>query len=251
VADEHGTSDGARSEPRSDLVECGVEGAAAVAIEGQRELGREVVGEVGDSDADEREALPLDQRHRGGEQPSRRDEDGLRVGGCVREGVRPRRPRVVTEAQPEHDRTTDPPRGPQAVGDAVDQRHEDSVDLAGRLRRAAERTLRPDRASAAAPLHRPRIAIVGEGMDVPAGRSAEHGNERRLRKLCDLADRGDPPVPELLRNHRPDAPEPLDGERVEEGQLTARRHHEQPIGLGHAARHLREELRPCHPDRDR
>jgi hypothetical protein len=48
-----------------------------------------------------------------------------------------------------------------------------------------------------------------------------------------------------------DAPEPFDRQRVEEVQLAVGRHHQQPVGLGHAAGHLGEELGPCHPDRDR
>ena len=55
----------------------------------------------------------------------------------------------------------------------------------------------------------------------------------------------------LPRGHRPDAPEPLDRQRVEEGELAVGRHHQQAVGLGHAARHLGEELRPRDADRDR
>ena len=50
---------------------------------------------------------------------------------------------------------------------------------------------------------------------------------------------------------RPDAPEPLDRQRMEEGELAVGRHHEQTVGLRHATRHLGEELRPGHPDGDR
>ena len=102
----------------------------------------------------------------------------------------------------------------------------------------------------AADLHRPGIAVVGERVEVPARRPAEHRDERRLGELGDLADGRDPPVAELVGGHRPDAPEPLDRERVEEGQLAVGRHHQQAVGLGHAARHLGEELRPGHADRD-
>ena len=40
------------------------------------------------------------------------------------------------------------------------------------------------------------------------------------------------------------------GSGMEERQLAVGRHHEQPVGLGHAAGHLGEELGPGHPDRD-
>ena len=49
----------------------------------------------------------------------------------------------------------------------------------------------------------------------------------------------------------PDAPQPLDGQQVQEGELAAGRHHEQAVGLGQGAGHLGQELRPRHPDRDR
>ena len=49
----------------------------------------------------------------------------------------------------------------------------------------------------------------------------------------------------------PDAPQPLDRERMEEGELPVGRHDEQAVGLGDPARHLGEELRPRHADRDR
>ena len=65
------------------------------------------------------------------------------------------------------------------------------------------------------------------------------------------ADGPDPTVVELPGGHRPDAPEPLDRERVEKGQLAVGRHDEQAVGLGHAARDLGEELRPRDADRDR
>ena len=76
-------------------------------------------------------------------------------------------------------------------------------------------------------------------------------DERRLGQLGDLADGPDPALAELPAGHRPDAPEPLDRERVEERQLAVGRHDEQSVRLGHAARHLGEELRPRDADRDR
>ena len=53
------------------------------------------------------------------------------------------------------------------------------------------------------------------------------------------------------RRRRPDAPEPLDGEGVEERELLVRLDDEQPVRLGHGARDLREELRARDPDGDR
>ena len=56
---------------------------------------------------------------------------------------------------------------------------------------------------------------------------------------------------QLARRRRPDAPEPLDRERMEEVELAVGLDDEQAVGLRDAARHLRQELRPRHPDRDR
>ena len=55
----------------------------------------------------------------------------------------------------------------------------------------------------------------------------------------------------LARSHGANAPEPFDGERVEERQFAVRRDDEQPVGLCHAARHLGEKLRARDTDRDR
>ena len=119
------------------------------------------------------------------------------------------------------------------------------------LRRPAEGALRPDRASAAPDVHPPRIAIVGERVQLAPGRLSEPPDQERLGELGDLADDGDSPFMELPRRHRADTPDPLDGEWVEERQLPVRRHHEQAVGLGDGARHLGEELGARNPDRDR
>ena len=92
---------------------------------------------------------------------------------------------------------------------------------------------------------------MGQSVEVAAGGTAEHGHQHRLRKPRDLADCPDPTVVELVGGDRPDTPEPLDRERVQEGELAIGRHHEQAVGLGDAARNLGEELRPRHPDRNR
>ena len=63
--------------------------------------------------------------------------------------------------------------------------------------------------------------------------------------------RRDPALAQLVGGDRADAPQPLDRQRVQEGELAAGRHHEQAVGLGHAAGHLGQELGPRHADRDR
>ena len=56
---------------------------------------------------------------------------------------------------------------------------------------------------------------------------------------------------QLAGRCRPHAPEPLDGERVEERELAVGLDDEQPVGLRDAARDLGQELRPRDADRDR
>ena len=90
-----------------------------------------------------------------------------------------------------------------------------------------------------------------QGVEVPARCPAEHRHQGRLRKLGHLAHGGDSHVPELPPGHLPDAPQPLDRKRMEEGELAVRRHDQQAVGLGHATRDLCEELRPRHADGDR
>ena len=114
------------------------------------------------------------------------------------------------------------------------------------------------RARAATPIDRrrrpvldpPRVAVVRERVQMAAGRPAEERDERRLGELRDLADGADPARVELARRHRPDAPQPLDRQRVQELELAVGRHDEQAVRLGHAARHLGQELGPRHADRD-
>ncbi len=60
-----------------------------------------------------------------------------------------------------------------------------------------------------------------------------------------------PAFVEFRGGHVADAPQSFDRERVEERKFTVRRHDEHAFGLGHAARHLREELRPRYADGDR
>ena len=73
---------------------------------------------------------------------------------------------------------------------------------------------------------------------------------RPLGKACHLADGGEAAGVQLGRRLGPDAPEPLDGQRVEERGLAVGRHHQQAVGLGAGARHLGEELRAGDADGD-
>ena len=117
--------------------------------------------------------------------------------------------------------------------------------------RAAERPLRPDRAAPASGPYRPRVEVVRERVEMAPRCAPEHRDEHRLRQQCDLPHLRDPARAELRGRHRPDAPEPLDRERVQERELLVRRDDEQPVRLRDRARDLGEELRPGDADRDR
>ena len=163
-----------------------------------------------------------------------------------------RRPREVAEAKPQDDGSPDSPGRPHPARDAVDERHERGVERLGRGRRAAERALRPDRAAAPARPHPPRVVVPRQRVELPARRAAEQSDQRLL------AERRRRPRPsssltrvQLAGRRRPDAPEPLDRERMEKVELAVGLDDEQPVGLRDAARDLRQELRPRDPDRDR
>ena len=93
------------------------------------------------------------------------------------------------------------------------------------------------------------VAVVGQRVEVAARRPAEHRHQRRLVERRHLGDGADAPGVELRRRRRPDAPQPLDGQRVQEVQLAAGRHDEQPVGLAHGAGHLGQELGASPPRR--
>ena len=84
---------------------------------------------------------------------------------------------------------------------------------------------------------------------MPSGPLSQDPHERGLAELRHLRDRGDRALPELPRGHGPDAPQSLDRQPVQERDLAVDRHDEQAVGLGHAAGHLRQELRPRHAHR--
>src|SRR5919197_3446201 len=83
AAEEDGPRDRGPSKAAADLVEGGVEENAVVSLERKAELDREVVLEIRDGDADQRQAAPFDQRGGGREEGARGVENGGCVGGRV------------------------------------------------------------------------------------------------------------------------------------------------------------------------
>ena len=76
---------------------------------------------------------------------------------------------------------------------------------------------------AAADLHRPRIAVVGERVEVPARRPARASTPAPPRPSRATSPTVVIPRSWSLRGgHRPDAPQPLDRQRVEEGRARRR-----------------------------
>ena len=208
---EDGTGDRLRSEAHPHVVERGVEGTGAAAIERQRELDSTVVVEVGDGEPDQGQATFLDELRGCGEQRSDGRQDRRRLGGRLGQGVRSGGPGVVGEAQPQHDRAADPPALAQAPGHPVGEGDERGVDVLGGVRPAADGPLRSDRSAAPADLHGARIAVVRQGVQLTPGGGSEHGDQRPLAEDGDLADRRDAPIVELGGGLLPDTPQPLDG----------------------------------------
>ncbi len=122
----------------------------------------------------------------------------------------------------------------QAPRHPVDELDEGRVDLRGRAPTPTQGALRADRLASATGLHRPRIEVVRERVEVPAGRLAEPAHERVVGLPRDLTDGADAPGVQLLRGDRADAPEALDGKRVQERELA----------VGRARRGARRAWRP-------
>src|SRR5581483_1430340 len=100
-------------------------------------------------------------------------------------------------------------------------------------------------------LDRSRVPVARERMQLSSLSPAEQRNEHGLRDLGELTDRGDPELVEARRRRRPDTPDALDLERMQEVELVARLDDEQPVRLRDPARHLGEELRPRDPHGER
>ena len=186
-----------------------------------------------------------DQRHRGGEQLARAASIVGVSRGRLRDRVRARRAGEVVEAQPQHDRAADAIGLAQPPRDAVDQPTSDRVQLRGRVR-AGDRARAASRSSAAGA---PTCTGRGSRLWASACRCRPDarpsiGDQRRPRR----APR--PARPSRCRARAacravtvPDAPQPLDRQRVQELQLPPARHDQQPVGLGDRAGDLGEELR--------
>ncbi len=151
--------------------------------------------------------------------------------------------REVVEPQAERHRSGDAVRAAQAPREPVDERDQVDVQLIGRSGAPAERSLGADRMTSPADLDRPGVAVVRQRVQVAARGAAEDRDQGVFVEPGDVGDRRERPFAELLRRDLPDTPQPLDRQRVQEPELVVDRDDEQAVGLRHAARHLRQELR--------
>ena len=195
----------------------------------------------------------LDHRHAPREQPARRGEHRPRLGGRLAAAcasASPARSRRSAAAA----RPCGRPGRPRAC-----RRVTRSTSADERRRRS------PRPSTAAAPSAR------CEPIEPPAPAACTGRGSRLCASACRCRPRARPSIAtsaarraarpvatvviprscSLRRGHRPDAPEPLDRQRVEEGELAVGRDDEQPVGLRHGARDLGEELRPRDADGDR
>ena len=203
-----------------------------------------VVVEVAHGQPDEGEALALDHRPGLGEEVLRRGQDGLGVGGGLGQRVRAGRPGEVVEAEPEHHGAPHPVGGPHAPGHPVDQGGQDGDDLLGRAAPPAERTLRADRAAAAADHDRAGIPVVGERVDVPARRP-----DRGWRRATDSGRRATSPTvviarsPSLAAVTGPTPHSRPTGSGWRKASSSSGSHDQEAVRLGDRAGHLGQELR--------
>src|SRR5918996_2436843 len=210
ATEQHGTRDRGRPEPATQVVERRVECRQRLTVERKRKLDDAVVVEVRQGQADQGDPLTGDGGKRVDEQRPRGKEYVGRLCRWLGQRVRARGPREVCEAQPQDDGAADPPGSPQSSGEAVDEGDDGRVEEFGGPRGASEGPLRPDRATTTTHLDRAWIAVVGQGVKVPAGRRAEHRDQGPFGELGDFADGRDSLVSQLPGRHRPDTPEPLD-----------------------------------------
>ena len=206
-------------------------------------------------DADEREALLLDHRLAPAQQ---RHAPRRGSSACARSPARSVCERVARVKSSKRSRSTTvrPTRSAARIRrvDAVDQRRPAIASSSSALIAARRPSARCDPIEPPAPadLHRPRVAVVRERVQVPARRAAEQRRRAparrapRPRRPCDARARAASP-----RSSAPTPHSRSTGQRVQELELAVGRHDEQPVGLGDRARDLGEELRAGDADRDR
>ena len=226
AAEQRGAPDRRAAEAVAHRVERVVDGDARAAVERQPELHRVGVAEVGDRDPDQRE--PTRRRSVGRASVEELAQRASRSGSVSAVGSAQRRrardPGEVVEAQPEHDGVAD---------DAAPTRSRRATPSSSSSSMAAisARGRRPRPSARCAPIdRRRRPGCTGRGSRLCA--SACRWWPDAGPSMADqhvLAERGDlarrvvmPRSWSLARGRRADAPEAVDGERVQELELVRR-----------------------------
>ena len=83
------------------------------------------------------------------------------------------------------------------------------------------------------------------------GSFAEKVHEIVEISCSDILDVGDPTLAQLFGSNRTNAPQSLNGKRMQELELSARFDDKQAIGFAHRARNLGQKLGGCAADADR
>jgi hypothetical protein len=133
--------------------------------------------------------------------------------------MRTGRPREVVEAEPQNDCAAYSFGPTHPACDAINQSKQHDLDLVSRLQAAPESLLRTDRPAPSTHLHRPRISIVGQRVQLPPHAKAHYRFERGQRHGCNFADTSDTASVQFLRCDSADSPESLDRQRVQKGEF--------------------------------
>ena len=197
----------------------------------------------------------LDQRRRRGEQVARRRRGSSRSASVARGSVCERVARAKSSKR-SRSTTVRPTRSAARMppGDPVDERRRATASSSAgrRRRRRPSARCEPIERAATADL-RPAAgrgcARARAGAARTPGRASRRAPPRSSAATSPTVR--DAALAQLVGGDRPDAPQPLDRQRVEEVELAVGRHDEQPVGLGDAARDLGEELRAGDADGDR
>ncbi len=80
---------------------------------------------------------------------------------------------------------------------------------------------------------RARVPVTCEGVEMRRRRPPDPAGERRLRRRRQIADGVDAERFELGPRRRSHAPEYVDRQRVQKGDLVPEWHFDAPVGLGH------------------
>ena len=250
-ADERRAGHRARPEAVAHGVEGRVQTGAGRLLDRQLELAGVLAVEARHRDAEQRQAARADRRPGLGEQLAHRGEHRGRRRGGAADGARAGRRRVVAEAQAQHDGAPGPPGAAHPARQPVDQLHQNGVELLWRPGAGAERRLGAEAAPSPSRPHRARVAVVRERVQVAPAGPADDLRQLVLAEPGELAHALDASCVQPSGRGRPDAPQPLHPQPVEQDHLVLGRNEHEAVGFGEGAGDLREALGRRDADGDR